>query len=169
MKEEPTMSGHRPVLFTISVLAVLWAGLLLGVSFLATPVKFMAPSLTLPVALDVGRQTFMVFNWVEIALAVALIALLAGAPQRWIRGVAVAVALIVALQTLWLLPLLDARVQVILEGSTPPPSQLHTLYIAADTVKLILLGVLGMLAFRSLGGVLYSRQDRQDRQDRQVR
>lgn len=36
------------------LLAVLWAGLLLGVSFLATPVKFLAPSLSLPVALDVG-------------------------------------------------------------------------------------------------------------------
>src|SRR5690606_30735313 len=55
-------------ILSLLLLAVLWTGLLLGVSFLATPVKFLAPSLSLPVALDVGRQTFMVFNWVEVAL-----------------------------------------------------------------------------------------------------
>jgi hypothetical protein len=44
------------------IAAILWLGLLLGVSFLATPAKFLAPSLALPVALDVGRHTFAVFN-----------------------------------------------------------------------------------------------------------
>ena len=46
--------------WTISALivATLWLGLLLGVAFLATPAKFLAPGL-LPVALDVGR-TFAV-------------------------------------------------------------------------------------------------------------
>lgn len=136
--------------WTLFLLAVLWAGLLLGVSFLATPVKFLAPSLTLPVALDVGRQTFMVFNWVEIALTVLLIALVVTTPQRWIRAMAVTIALIVAMQTLWLLPVLDARVQVILDGSIPPPSALHMIYIAADILKLVLLGIIGGLVFREL-------------------
>lgn len=132
------------------LLAVLWAGLLLGVSFLATPVKFLAPSLSLPVALDVGRQTFMVFNWVEVTLAVLLSVLVLTATQRWIRAMAVTIALIVAMQTLWLLPVLDARVQVILDGSTPPPSALHMIYIAADALKLVLLGIIAGLVFREL-------------------
>lgn len=38
-------------ILSLLLLATLWAGLLLGVSFLATPVKFLAPSLSLPVAL----------------------------------------------------------------------------------------------------------------------
>ena len=54
------------------IVSILWIGLLLGVSFLATPVKFQAPSLTLPVALDVGRQTFAVFNGVELGLSAVL-------------------------------------------------------------------------------------------------
>ena len=138
-------------ILTLFLVAVLWAGLLLGVSFLATPVKFLAPSLSLPVALDVGRQTFMVFNWVEVALALLLIALTAGGtPLRWIRAIAVTIALIVAMQTLWLLPLLDDRVQVILDGSTPPPSALHMIYAAADTLKLVLLGLIGGMVFREL-------------------
>ena len=40
------------------ILATFWAGIVIGVSFIATIAKFDAPSLTLPVALDVGRHTF---------------------------------------------------------------------------------------------------------------
>lgn len=36
--------------------ALFWAGMLAGVSFLATPVKFEAASLSLPVALEVGTR-----------------------------------------------------------------------------------------------------------------
>jgi ABC-type transport system involved in multi-copper enzyme maturation permease subunit len=39
----------------LSVLFILWAGLILGVSFIATPVKFMAQHLTMPVALEIGK------------------------------------------------------------------------------------------------------------------
>ncbi|MGH6868523.1 MAG: hypothetical protein ACREDA_06585 [Methylocella sp.] len=40
------------------LLPVLWIGVLIGISFIATPIKFKARSLTLPVALDVGQTTF---------------------------------------------------------------------------------------------------------------
>lgn len=129
-------------ILSLLLLAVLWTGLLLGVSFLATPVKFLAPSLSLPVALDVGRQTFMVFNWVEVALALLLVVLTVGKARRWMQATSVTIALIVAMQTIWLLPVLDARVQVIIDGSTPPSSALHMIYIAADALKLTLLGFL---------------------------
>jgi hypothetical protein len=46
--------GILPML--LAALLLLWAGVLLGVSVLAAPAKFAAPRLTLPVALDVGRQ-----------------------------------------------------------------------------------------------------------------
>ncbi len=129
-------------ILSLLLLAVLWTGLLLGISFLATPVKFLAPSLSLPVALDVGRQTFMVFNWVEVALALLLVVLTVGTARRWLQATVVIIALIVAMQTIWLLPVLDVRVQVILDGSTPPSSSLHMIYIVADALKLTLLGIL---------------------------
>ena len=129
-------------ILSLLLLAVLWSGLLLGVSFLATPVKFLAPSLSLPVALDVGRQTFMVFNWVEVVLALLLVVLTVGTVRRWLQATVVIIALIVAMQTIWLLPVLDVHVQVILDGSTPPSSSLHMIYIVADALKLTLLGIL---------------------------
>lgn len=69
------MTERNSLLAATVAVALLWTGLLLGVSFLATPVKFMAPSLTLPVALDVGRQTFMALNWLELLLSALLVPL----------------------------------------------------------------------------------------------
>lgn len=42
---------------TTTAILFIWAGLLIGVSFVAKPAKFLAPSLALAQALDVGRWT----------------------------------------------------------------------------------------------------------------
>lgn len=54
----------------IRLIAYVWLGLVLGVSFLATPIKFRAESLTLPVALDVGSTTFHAFGRLEWLLSI---------------------------------------------------------------------------------------------------
>jgi hypothetical protein len=131
----------------VPVTALIWLGLLLGVSFLATPVKFLAPSLSLPVALDVGRYTFMAFSRIEmIAAAVLLGCAVLGARNKLIRTAALLTAAVVALQVLWLLPLLDARVEVIIQGGTPLPSFLHDIYVGAEAMKGLLLAI---VAWRS--------------------
>ncbi|MHA6688126.1 hypothetical protein [Mesorhizobium sp. A556] len=133
------------------VVAMLWIGLLLGVSFLATPAKFLAPSLSLAVALDVGRQTFGVFNKVEWALAILLLALVVSGPRAWLSlAVAVVVAAMVVVETIWLLPVLDQRVGLIITGQQPPESSLHVVYIALQIVKLAVLCVLAAAAARRL-------------------
>ena len=132
---------------------LLWLGMLLGVSFLATPAKFLAPSLTLPVALDVGRYTFAVFNiaeWVLIALLAALFVL---GGRRPVPLVAAAVAaLMTAAETVWLLPALDARVGTIIAGGQPMPSTLHDLYVAAELVKTAALVVGAFAVARFIAG-----------------
>jgi hypothetical protein len=131
----------------LGALIMLWAGLLIGVSFLAAPAKFGAPGLSLPLALEVGRREFGVLNLVEIALAVACLALAAYVrPERaiWL-GLGLA-AVIVALQWLWLLPALDARAELIIQGETPEPAPWHALYIGAEVVKLLALLTVGWIA-----------------------
>jgi hypothetical protein len=67
----------------LGAMIMLWAGVLIGVSFLAAPAKFNAPGLSLPVAMQIGRQEFGALNCAEIALAVASLALAAYArPHR---------------------------------------------------------------------------------------
>jgi len=138
---------HRRVLHALNVLALVWAGMLLGVSFLATPAKFLAPSLSLPVALDVGRQTFALFSVVEIVAASALLAAaILGRSERLIPILAASVGSLVALEFVWLLPALDARVEIILRGGTPETSSLHSLYIVFEAAKLVLLGAIAWRA-----------------------
>ena len=129
----------------LAAAALLWAGMVLGVSFLATPAKFLAPSLDLPTALDVGRHTFGVFNPIEIAFAALAAALaLAAAPGRWAYALVAVACGVVALQTVWLLPVLDARLGVILEGGVPPEAPLHAIYIGLEAAKLLAVVVLGV-------------------------
>jgi|SRR5690606_4537027 len=158
-----------------AVVSLVWIGALLGVSFLATPVKFLAPTLTLPVALDVGRQTFHWFNRVEILLAAAALAAAvaherpgplggardgAAAPgdERSAPDVPYATLLAalllgaVALQALWLLPTLDARVEMIIQGGMPPPSALHDVYVVVEATKLAALVGAGWLGIAALRG-----------------
>jgi hypothetical protein len=119
---------------------LLWLGLLVGVSFVATPVKFNAASLSLPVALDVGRATFSVFHnieWVMLAALVTAIVLSGPSPVPSVATVLLAVALL--LQSVWLLPVLNQRIAAIIAGNNPPPSPDHIYYIAADVAKAVLL------------------------------
>jgi hypothetical protein len=128
---------------------LLWFGMLLGVSFLATPAKFLAPSLTMPVALDVGRHTFAVFNIAEWALIALLAALFGVVGRRPLPLAAAAIAaLMTAVETVWLLPALDARVGVIMAGGRLIPSSLHNLYIAVELVKTAALVVAALAAVR---------------------
>jgi hypothetical protein len=143
------LSERRRVLARcgLGALIMLWAGVVIGVSFLTAPAKFTAPTLTLPVAMDVGRQEFGTLNLAEILLAVVALALAAYARVErliWF-GLAVAAA-VIALQALWLLPVLDARAEMIIQGETPPRAPWHTIYIAIEVLKLLALLVVGWLA-----------------------
>ena len=66
----------------ISLLMALWAGAIIGLSFIATPVKFQAPHLTTPVALEVGRYTFGLFSNVELGFLIAIVIAAALAQPR---------------------------------------------------------------------------------------
>lgn len=131
--------------------AILWLGMVLGVSFIATPVKFQAPSLSLPVALEIGRATFLLFSKIEWAIAALLIlALLAGKRQVLPGVLAVAAVALLVAETFWLLPVLDARVEAIISGVPIPADWHHFVYIGIETIKIIVLSVLSIYLLRKL-------------------
>lgn len=118
---------------------LIWVGLILGVSFIATPVKFQAPHLTMPVALEVGKATFHLFNlieWCVIITAIVLTAISSKMSQNW--PMVMLLLSIVMLQTFWLLPVLDIRADEIIVGGTPDPGHYHWFYIALEIFKLTL-------------------------------
>ena len=129
-----------------STTGLIWAGLLLGVSFVATPAKFLAPSLSRPVALDVGRHTFQVFGGIELGLA-TLLFLRAAASQPLL---AISPGLMTVFQAFCLRPRLSKRAQAIINGhSVSGSSSLHTFYVASEIAKLAILFSLQIAAARS--------------------
>ena len=135
--------------------------MLVGVSFLATPVKFQAPSLDFSVALEVGRATFAAFSKAEWALSVLLAAaaLLPGT-LRAKRILTAAAVVIVAVQSLWLLPVLDTRIDAVIAGQPMPPSMHHMLYAAMEAVKAAVLAAVAVVALFRLGWLHRSEEPR---------
>jgi len=100
-------------------LFLVWAGLVIGVSLLATPVKFLAPDLSLEHALQVGRVTFRAMGATELVLLLLALALAARSSSiRWntVKWPVVIGALLV-FQYLLVLPLLAARTDEVMAGA----------------------------------------------------
>ena len=122
--------------------ALMWLGAVLSISFMEAPLKFQAPSVTLAIGLEIGRLVFGALNKAEWAFLILmyLSVLMGGAGRRdWILLPAISAVLIV--QSIWLLPSLDARALVIINGMTPATNSLHVYYVALEVVKVNLLGL----------------------------
>lgn len=115
-----------------------------GVSLIATPVRFTASSITRPIALDVGRVVFAALSKAEILALVILLIVVrtASLTARW-WSVCALLALILLAQGVWLIPELSARTDVILAGGQPPPSSAHGIYATLELSKIALLLFLG--------------------------
>jgi hypothetical protein len=123
----------------------IWFGLVGGISFLETPLKFRAPNVTLPLGLGIGRIVFSAVNKVEIALATLfLVSLFFVRPANEFPllyfGV---IAFLLILQTVWLLPALKARAAAVISENFTTSSYTHFIFIAFEVIKVILLFVLG--------------------------
>jgi len=132
----------RPPFMEIACLLMpsLWAGLLVGVSFIATPALFRAQSLTLPVALDVGRTTFARWNAVEwLLLGMMVLAMVFTRPGVFAVASAGALDILFLIQSMILLPVLNDRVATIIAGKRPAPAPDRLLYITIDVLKLCIL------------------------------
>jgi len=126
----------------------IWFGMTIGVSMLATPVRFTATTITRPVALDVGRVVFAALNKAEfVALIILLILVRVSGRTREFLAPAFGLALILLAQATWLLPELSARTDQIIAGVEPGASIAHAAYSILELTKLLLLVYTG---FRSL-------------------
>ena len=122
------------------LLPTLWLGVLIGISFIATPVKFRAPSLTRPAALEVGRLTFRLFSRIEWGFAILVLGAVAAAERSaWPLSLAVLAAGLVALQSTWLLPALNRRVDMVIASGTSAPSGSHLGYSVTEGLKFLAL------------------------------
>jgi hypothetical protein len=118
-------------------LALLWAGMVLGVAFVAVPAQFAAEGLSRPLGIDLTRHVFASFGRVELGIAAATLVLaLLLRLGRLLWALLALLWVIVALQSLWLLPVLDARADQLLQGQEPLAGPWHGLFVASEITKL---------------------------------
>src|SRR5690606_28710543 len=109
------------------ILPSMWIGLIIGLSFMETPLKFLAPGITTPLGLGIGRLVFIalsVAGWI-ILIVITLIG--QARPRETRTGWAQigAMWLIMAVESFVIRPLLAARSDVIIAGGDPGQSWLH--------------------------------------------
>lgn len=128
----------------LSIWFWVWFGIVIGVSFMATPIKFQAVQLELPVALEVGKVTFQLLAKTERILALGLVAALLFKPKPIIIALVVVMAAILLAQQFWLMPALYERVDAVIAGQNLPASSIHFIYVFIEVCKLVILAGLGL-------------------------
>ena len=134
------MTRFRNAVSNPAWVCFLWAGMTIAITIVATPARFTAGSVTREIALDVGRVVFAAHNKAElVALVLLLVVVRVSGLAKTLWPQCAALALIVIAQTVWLLPELSARTDIVVAGGTPPPSYVHGIYSSLELIKLALL------------------------------
>jgi hypothetical protein len=141
-----TPGGGRHI--ATGVVSAIAAGLLFGLSFVATPAKFLAANVPLDQLLAVGRVTFRASAAVEALLLLVLLIVAPKGLRRW----PLAIAAVLAAQHWLLMPELDARALAVMAGEVLPPTPLHAIWIAGDLLRIGAYGVLCAVALRACTG-----------------
>lgn len=134
----------------ILVATFLWIGFVLAISFLEAWIKFRAPGVTIPIGLGIGRLVFSALNKVEwfFALLIAINFILVKSQFYTKQNMLFYVPLLLLfLQTIWILPALDTRAELIIQGQTLPASTLHYYYVGMEIIKVICLTLFGIKLF----------------------
>lgn len=133
-----------PIVVAVSVTFV-WAGMVLGISFLEAPLKFRAPGVTVPLGLGIGRLVFRALNACEVAFAVVVVvAVIAGGPRVG-PGAALAVAVgTLLVQLVAVRPRLRRRTEQVLAGLDASRSRAHLVYVGLELVKVLALLLCGI-------------------------
>eukprot|EP00195_Chlamydomonas_chlamydogama_P002337 CAMPEP_0202921086 /NCGR_PEP_ID=MMETSP1392-20130828/77206_1 /ASSEMBLY_ACC=CAM_ASM_000868 /TAXON_ID=225041 /ORGANISM="Chlamydomonas chlamydogama, Strain SAG 11-48b" /LENGTH=207 /DNA_ID=CAMNT_0049614629 /DNA_START=277 /DNA_END=900 /DNA_ORIENTATION=- len=134
---------------TTTLTSLVWSGMVLGIGALEAWVKFHAPSITRPLALDVGRHVFSALNKVEIALSVALVYCLgasaASGQSSALPSLTWVPPALVALESVSLLPALLRRAQAIVSAAASgvaAPKGSPAVHVSAMLVIFAKIGVL---------------------------
>ncbi len=141
----------------ISPMAIfIWIGFVCAISFMEAWLKFRAPGITIPLGLGIGNLVFAALNKVEWLLAIIIIIqiVLSGAKIFDKQFVFILIPIsILILQTLWLLPALDARAQLYIKGVELPPSTLHIWFVVAEIAKVACLFLFGYKTLKILNTI----------------
>jgi hypothetical protein len=129
-----------------SMIAAIWIGLILGVSFFAAPIKFTAIGVSLEQLLAVGKVTFQAFSWVELSAFVLLVcASLRNLTRSVVIGISI-LCILLLIQKFGVLPGLNTELDRTVAGETIEETNLHFIYGAIECIKLAVLFFLSLIS-----------------------
>lgn len=135
-------------IFIIIVVLIFWAGYVSSISFMEAWLKFRAEGVTLSVGLSIGKKIFTALNRCEWAFLIVYSFLYFNQSkirQYTLTVFSLLILVILSLQTFFVLPALNARVDMILDGQTLENS-FHHFYFG--TLEIIKVGLLLGLSFQ---------------------
>jgi len=124
------MTLNKRLIITTSIL---WLGFVLSISFMEAWLKFQAEGVTQIIGLNIGKLIFFALNKVELLFLITLGVLIL--PKRRAMGrenlvnIYGLLTVILLIQTFYLLPALDQRVDMIINGTPPVTSFFHFYYL----------------------------------------
>lgn len=140
------------VKYPIALIATfLWVGFVCAISFMEAWLKFRAPGVTLSTGLSIGRHVFKALNKVEWVFAMAIIANLLMVKACFFPFHILLYfipLLFLIIQTFWLLPALDARVELHLGSQAIPPSNTFFYNVGMEVLNVICLIAFGVSLFK---------------------
>lgn len=131
----------------IIAVSFVWIGFVSAISFMEAWLKFRAQGITVSLGLGIGRLVFNALNKVEWVLATVIIISVMISKYSFFtfnNTFFFIPFFLLMLQTFWLLPALDARAELHIQGQTVPPSYLHFYYVGIELVKVICLAIFGI-------------------------
>lgn len=133
-------------------LIYVWVGFICAISFMEAWIKFQAEGVTTSIGVAIGRLVFNALNKVEILLSSIIILLLFLALNKTKKVLIMAFIpiIILLIQTFFLLPRLDQRAQLIINGEQIVNSSLHFYYVALEVAKLLSLLIFGAQIFKQI-------------------
>ncbi|MEM9078756.1 MAG: hypothetical protein AAGC43_17070 [Bacteroidota bacterium] len=134
----------------IIAITFVWVGMVLGISFLEAPLKFQAPNITTELGLGIGKLVFSALNKIEISFSILLLVFL-WRGKFAIKSMYLYAGIfgIILVQSIWLIPVLNQRADVIISGQEVSPSFHHIAYVIIEVIKVVLLITAGVKFLKS--------------------
>ncbi|MCA0429635.1 MAG: hypothetical protein LCH32_03960 [Bacteroidetes bacterium] len=129
----------------------LWVGFVCAISFMEAWLKFKAPGVNIQIGLGIGRLVFGALNKVEwfFALSILIVFYANKHTILSINNLFYFIAFIILItQTLWLLPALDERAELRIQGKNIENSFLHVYYVLFEFIKIIALFVFSLKQYK---------------------
>ncbi|MBT2496117.1 hypothetical protein J7E45_10895 [Microbacterium sp. ISL-59] len=127
-------------------------GAIIALSFLEAPLKFLAPGVTIPIGLGIGRLVFTALNVLAgVVLIVLTVVSVRARAGRATRGILGAIWLVYLVEVAVIRPVLNQRSDLVIAGfAAAGTNWAHYAYIVADVTLVGLLIALIVVTVRKV-------------------